>query len=319
LGNSGLLLVVVLAAGFFFAVETGWLEQFKGDDPEPTPYPTYTPIPTHTATPSPTSTSTPFPTSTPFHSSNKINGVWCYGNTLLNTAFFESMVNLKIKNVFWQCVRVNSDNSLTQTVDDSTISNSVSIGKSYGVNVWLWVGTYPHNVFGEVDISTVEKRNIYINNILGIAEKGFYGVQEDSEDFTSSSLTNGQHDIRYVWFCNNLSMVLHNHGLKLMVYAPAVWSNFNTQCVPYFQGIDFLFVACRYDSFSHFKNDIEQFTSNTALPVLFGVGYGVSVASDVEWINSLTLPSNLKGFNVYCYADMDFFDWNTWDNWNLKN
>jgi hypothetical protein len=244
---------------------------------------------------------------------SEINALYSY-ETSLSMTDFETFSDHNITDLFWQAVTVGNDSSINLRVSGATINSVLVLGSTYGINVWLWVGTYPHDASGQVDISTEGARTTLIDNIMVVMNTyNFYGCVEDIEDLTASSVTSGQKDIRYVWFANNLTVALHAQGQKSLSYVPAVWSNFNTLYLPYMSGQDYLQVVPVYSDYATWESMTDQFLANTDLDCTFGIGYG---ATDIDWIDTYGLPSELVGFVIYCY---DTFVWSEWDAWSTKN
>lgn len=244
---------------------------------------------------------------------SEINALYSY-ETSLSMTDFETFSDHNITDLFWQAVTVGNDSSINLRVSGATINSVLVLGSTYGINVWLWVGTYPHDASGQVDISTEGARTTLIDNIMVVMNTyNFYGCVEDVEDLTEASCTSGQKDIRYVWFANNLTVALHAQGQKSLSYVPAVWSNFNTLYLPYMSGQDYLQVVPVYSDYATWESMTDQFLANTDLDCTFGIGYG---ATDIDWIDTYGLPSELVGFVIYCY---DTFVWSEWDAWSTKN
>jgi hypothetical protein len=97
------------------------------------------------------------------------NAVWCYPEDV-SSSMLQTLVNGQVFNVFMGFAFPNPSNlgSLNHKRSDAQTSNAVSLIKNYDsrFHVWAWVGTYPHDSSGAVDLSTSGNRALLVSPML---------------------------------------------------------------------------------------------------------------------------------------------------------
>ncbi|HKZ45428.1 MAG TPA: VCBS repeat-containing protein [archaeon] len=273
------------------------------------------------------------------------NAVWVYQSEI-NTAMLQNLVSHKIFNVFLSVGYPNpsDDPALTGIVPDGEIGILVSQSQVAAdlnllasvdsrLRLWAWVGTFSSgddatgHANAKVDVSTSSNRAAIIKNIVKIAQMGFYGVQDDTEDITANSAdpATGQMNMNMVNFWNEEATALHNIGVKLATFTPAVWYNFNTLYLPQMTGMDYHVTGIGVNSGqSSFNTQMTQFMANTNIPVIIDIESDNSgnAAELISWIDAWPVTSypNVVGFALYNYGSYTSDgDWAAWDSWALKD
>jgi len=278
---------------------------------------------------------------------DKFNGVWCSKNAL-NTTMLKACVSHQIFNIYLGVgyPKPSQYPSLTGIVPDHETGISVTKAQvdSYNkllasvdsrLKLWAWFGTWSSlgtsdsngHALGQVDISTKSNRTAIIDAIVDVAGWGFYGVQDDTEDFTPNSrLANGQYGQNQIDFWNDETIALHTIGVKVAIFTPAVWNNFNSVYLPKMKGMDYLISAGFWvsDTQPTFNTQMRQFLKNTKIPVAIDIqsSNAGDCATLISWIEGLPLSSypNVIGFSLYEYAAFtSHSDWAAWDKWTVKN
>ena len=278
---------------------------------------------------------------------DKFNGVWCFKNDL-NSTMLKACVSHQVFNIFLNVgypkpsqyptlIGIVPDHetgiSVSKTQVDSYIKLLASVDSR--LKLWAWFGTWSSlgttdsngHELGQVDVSTKSNRTAIIDALVDVAKWGFDGVQDDTEDFTPNSrLANGQFGPNQVDFWNDETIALHNIGVKVAIFTPAVWYNFNSMYLPQMKGMDYIISAGFWvsDTQPTFNTQMRQFLKNTKIPVAIDIQSSDAgdCAALISWIEGLPLSSypNVIGFSLYEYnAFTSHSDWKAWDNWTTKN
>ena len=278
--------------------------------------------------------------------STTFNGIWLFQPDL-TTAMLQSCVANQIFNIFLSVGYPNPSQypSLTGIVPStetgfhptvSQISDDLALLASVDsrLKLWAWFGTYGYSggneghQYGQVDISTSGNRNALIAVLVSLAhDYGFYGVQDDTEDYTTNSLTSsGQWGSWQVAFWNAEATACHAVGLKFAPFLEAGWSNFNTVYVPQFTGMDYLIISAMMGQTQSFwTTQIAEFLTHTTLPVIIDLeeDHSGDITTQISWVDALPASSysNIVGFSLYCWNGLvgQSSDWSSWSSWTTKN
>ena len=271
------------------------------------------------------------------------NGIWL-SQADLTTSMLEQCVANGIFNVFLNTGYPNPSEypSLTGIVPSaecglvfgkSTVASDLALLASVDsrLKLWAWFGTFSSgddatgHANAKVDISTAANRDAIISVLTSIAKSwGFYGVQDDTEDFTSNCLTgNGQWGSWQVDYFNAGAIAAHNVGLKFAPFVAPYWYNFNLIYLSQLTGMDYLVMAAMVPSGGTTQLDwttqVTEFLDNTNLPVIIDLENDISgdVTTQISWVNALPSSSysNLVGFALYNWKSMDTPDWASWNIW----
>jgi hypothetical protein len=278
-------------------------------------------------------------------STSNLNGIWVYQSDI-NAQMLKNLVSNDIFNVYLDMgypspdLGYYPDPTLTGIVPADEAGTSVTQAQVTAdlqllasvdprLHLWAWVGTWSNagtsdatgHALAKVDISTASNRAAIIKDIVKIAEMGFYGVQDDTEDITANSQTsNGQDGPDSVAFWNSEAVALHSAGnYKLAPFTPGFWDIFNTQYLPQLTGMDYLIMASPI-----FAAQLPEFLTHTSLPVIIDIDSNTAgdAATIISELNALPVSSypNVVGFALYDYETYTSDgDWTVWYNWPTKN
>jgi hypothetical protein len=183
--------------------------------------------------------------------------------------------------------------------------------------IYAWIGSYPHDASGQIDLSTSGYRQAMINSVVACAQKGFDGIQDNIEDVTAGTTYANQ-----VTYWNALTTALHGVGKECIVYTlPWDWN------VNYWSTINADYIAMSMyafdgtpDSEADFKYYMDLALTKTTSPCLLSMihgGTGETIADQLGWIgDQITLHgtySNLAGFALYEYSGILSSEWAAWD------
>ena len=278
---------------------------------------------------------------------NKFNGIWCFKSDM-NATFLKNCVSHQIFNIFVNVgypkpsqyptlvgIVPANESGINVTKVQVDNYNKLLASVDSRLKLWAWFGTWntdgktdaEGHALAKVDVSTVANRTAIIDAIVDVAGWGFYGIQDDTEDFTENSKnSNGQFGDHVVNFWNDETVAMHKLGLKIAIFTPAVWHNFNTLYLPKMKGMDYIIAAGLTASSSEtsFYTQMRQFLKNTKIPVTIDIQSDYHGASEklINWINGLPLSSysNIVGYSLYDYRNFQSHtDWAAWDQWTAKD
>lgn len=134
-------------------------------------------------------------------------------------------------------------NDIDYELTDAQITTMINAFHVAGINVLAWVMAFDK----PMDISAANRQNLY-NSIIRLMNKGFDGLNEDIEVWTTGSFAS---DLIQDWldYINGLMPLLHGMGKLATVCAPMDWrQNINPNLI-----CDFI-VSMFYSSQSTFEN-----------------------------------------------------------------
>jgi hypothetical protein len=261
------------------------------------------------------------------------NAIWCFESDL-SPAMLADCVAHKIFDIY-VCVGYPNTadySSLTGVVTanqwglqmtQTGVSNALALLASVDsrFKLWGWMGTYSwttaHGVDAYVDFTTPSKRIVLVAAMVDIAEWGFYGLQDDTEDFANKNTDEVNQALVEYW--NLLGLALHSINVKLATFTPAVWHNFNTIYLSGLTTPDYSILVPRYDSEAIWGHDVTEALANSTCPVMLSFGQGFLIDA-LGWFDTLA-PSGISGFALYSWSDaggISGAEWTTWDAWVPK-
>ncbi len=297
------------------------------------------------------------------------NAVWCWESDI-DEYMLNDLVSHNIFNVFVHVGYPNwYDDSRLSTINPVTgipivpeyeigISNWVTLENVASLNqllasvdsrlkLWAWFGTwsndprtdpdnYDHSghFYAKVDLSTENYRSWLIENIVRVADYGFYGVQDDTEDVYQTS-TFAQMMQDQVDFWNEEQIALNEIGVKLATFTyagpPSLWT-YN----PPFEfvkqlNVDYIIACPDYSQTQEvidyygpieeiWESEITAALSDANSPVIINT----HMPSHPDWlypklleIDTYSYP-NFVGHASYHYRIISDDDWNAWDNYMVS-
>ena len=299
------------------------------------------------------------------------NGVWCYKKNI-DTAMLKDLVSHQIFNVFVAVGYPNwEDDSRLSTINPVTglpivpenevgimitpqeVANFNQLLASVDprLRLWAWFGTWSSlgtsdasgHELAKVDLSTSTYRSWIIENIVRVANYGFYGIQDDTEDIYQTS-TFAQRMQDQVYFWNEEQVALRAAGKKLATFTyagpPSLWTyNPPYEFVKQLK-VDYIILTAdshqtqevidNYGSVEEiWKNEIKNGLSAAQSPALVNVpsAYGSGVKErplnvllqSLSEINPTSYPS-YAGHTIYIYdftkaEAITSSEWTAWDNY----
>lgn len=273
----------------------------------------------------------------------KINCIYCYLSDITES-MLEALVTHNIFNVYLSCGYPNPAQypALTGivpaeecgvTITEENVTNTLALMATVDerFKLWAWFGTWSNegeddaegHALAQVDISTAGNRTAIITVLATIAQWGFYGVADDTEDINEASQTEtGQMGDCSVAFWNSLASTLTGLGIKMSAYTPAVWYNFNMNYVSQLTGQDYLIMVGPNDA--TYTTRATEFLTHTSLPVIpyiiiGGSGDMNTVTGHIEALPIASYPE-ICGYVLYTWDSVtDGGEWTEWDAWTPKN
>lgn len=274
--NYGLLMVVVLASGFFFISQEGYLTP----NPEPTP--------------------TPYPTNPPFN--NYIKAVY-----LNPSDYSEQCINFldvnKVNLVFMQVGEWRTDGTIFYYSSDSVYQNFNNVIKARLPSCQVQARVLCVGGFQQpVNLADENVKQNMIASAVECVSKGFDGFNDDTENYLGSESS-------LVSYWNSLNQRLNSAGKKLSVDMMAYF-NYPYEEMLSSLNVDLVCVML-YNDFGSFDKLSFQTLMNNALeasnsPVLISVyPKGFSYSTLQGWVSEqLNVESYNKyvGFGVWQYS-----------------
>ncbi len=280
------------------------------------------------------------------------NGVWVYTQDLLGsgaTALLQDCVAREIFDIYMNVGYPSPAQgtvtfpSLSGFVPDSEIgitctsANVTTILATLAsvdsrLKLWAWFGTWSSDNGGgddalghqnaKISINTPTRRSALITAIMTVANWGFYGIQDDTEDLNADSLeASGQYGATYITFTNDLATAAHAAGKKYIPFVPSVWYNFSNSFLQDLTVPDAIIMAGHNDSDIGQWNTLAQlFFDKAPRPVIYNFGWP-AVAPTMTRLNSLPfsgVASKIVGYSWYMYYDWQG-NWGTWDSWRASH
>lgn len=270
------------------------------------------------------------------------NGVWIQPYSALTTSVLNALKAQGIFNIYLTCGYPNAtDDPLLSGIVSPTeigilvtqqqVINAVGLCASVDsrFRLWAWFGTWSWDNDGgddatghanaKVDISTSANRTKIINALMRVANWGFYGVQDDTEDLTDNCLTSGQYNDKYVSFVNELAAACHLVDKPLHTFTPGLWYNFNANYASTITGPD-LVILVMTDAYTQtdWLNLSRQFLDECPRPVLLNASNNQTWFDRMDLLPLATYPQ-IKGCTFYQYSNWSANSWTYWSTWKADN
>lgn len=211
-------------------------------------------------------------------------------------------------------------------MNETDVANALALLSSVDsrLKLWGWMGTYSwlggHGANAYVDFTTASNRNALVAVMTEIAGWGFYGLQDDTEDFANKNTPTVNAALVSYW--NQLSTSLHAINVKCSTYTFAGWYNFNTINLPDLTEPDYSIIVPREDTEANWKNDVAQAIAYSNCPIMLELSAGTLIDS-MDWFDELSAISGvIEGFALYSWSDgggISSGEWSTWNTWSPKN
>ena len=277
------------------------------------------------------------------------NGMWLFKQDLLGSSGISNLQELVSKGIFNVYVNVGFPSptqgsptfpELSGFVPDNEVGIFVSQSEVQQMNaklaqvdsrlkLWAWFGTFAAGDFGDLDghhaarisVNTSARRSAIINACLSIMSWGFYGAQDDAEDFKDDSReSTGQWGTTVVTYFNEFAAAFQAAGYPVHTFVWSGWYNFNNTFLSGLTQPSAIIMAGHNGSGSEWKQLAELFFNNAQRPLIYNFGYS-SIRNDM--VNGLaaypysSVASKLIGYSFY---DMGYWssDWSVWDDWPNK-
>jgi hypothetical protein len=274
-----------------------------------------------------------------------INGIWTW-KSQINSVMLEEMVSHNIFNIFVYVgyPTPDFDPRLSGIVPDTNYGINTSPQEVQSLKqqlasvdsrlkLWAWFGTYStlspvdgisHDL-AEVDLSTSYNRQVIIENMVEVANWGFYGVQDDTEDVIYDSLNQKYQNQFDLW--NEEQIALNQIGVKLATFTYSGPPSFWTYNPPYEfvkqLDVDYIILvqSIWLDSKDVWISEVKQAASAAKSPILVRLEYAYSssfptVTEQIEWLKESGI--SFSGCALYLdYPDGAQEDWVAWDNYLL--
>lgn len=198
------------------------------------------------------------------------------------------------------------------------------------LKIWAWLGTFSTNIYqtppppdnnlsgvdaighywAKISVNTPAKRAAIINACMEVVNWGFYGVQDDTEDFQDDSLEpSRQHGTIVNTFKNEFAMAAHASGKKYHAYLPAIWFTYNNTFLSQITEADAIILVNGVDdpgqAFWH--SQITSFMNNSnGLPVLYNIGWPDTDNWLIAYLNSHPNSASYKANRIVGYVLYDY-------------
>lgn len=258
------------------------------------------------------------------------NGLWAentYGSGNLTDmdALADKLTAGKINFFFPNIAAWNADGTLSYHVSDADITafNNKIRARNPQIKIIPWI----NSAGGPAqDLSTPAERQKRIDQIITLVNKGFDGINEDTEVFTGGTTHQNIAD-----FWNAMAATLKPMG-KLSTVAALAWQDSFIDDIYPQLNIDYLIPMlysgdpgqCNFTE-TRFKDTMNRILTKTNSPILIGMASCGEVGSVTGWIDSEISTRGpypkLKGYSLWAYESwwMQPADWTAWNNWTTKD
>lgn len=200
------------------------------------------------------------------------------------------------------------------------------------LKLWAWFGTWSTDNAGgddatghlnaKIDVDTAPRRAAIIAACMTVARWGFYGIQDDTEDFRPASLPGGQPGAAVMSFFNEFAAAARAEGFRYRPFIQCVWTNVNVTHIPTLTGPDEIILAgpTVNEGQPWLTARFTEFFANVQRPVIFNFGdQGTApwMASALDAMFS-SLSSKIAGYALYQFSDWTG-NWGQWDAWRAAH
>jgi hypothetical protein len=281
------------------------------------------------------------------------NGMWCFKNDLLGSSGVAHLQTLVSKGIFNVYVNVGFPSpgqgtprfpELSGFVPASEIGIIVSQSEvntmkakmaqvDSRLKLWAWFGSYStagsddasgHNL-ARISVNTAAKRSAVVNACLSIMSYGFYGAQDDTEDFQADSLeSNGQFGTVTNAYFNHFASTFKAAGYPVHSFIPSGWYAYNSNFVQQLTEPSAIILAGHGHNGSMsaelWRQLTQLFFQNARAPILFNFGYSSIIDAQVNGLRNYPLSAVQDKIAGYTFYEIGFWNnnWSIWDNWPHK-
>lgn len=201
------------------------------------------------------------------------------------------------------------------------------------LKLWAWFGTWSSDNAGgddgighqnaRIDVDTLQRRTAVINACMTVARWGFYGIQDDTEDFRPASLEpNGQYGTTVVTFMNQFAAAAKAEGFKYHAYVPCVWFNFGSVFISQLTEPDALILAPQNDDPGQttFNQLYTLHFQNAQRPIQYNFGQPYQHPWLFDRLEALPISgviNKIEGYVAYLFNAWTG-NWGIWDTWRAK-
>lgn len=201
------------------------------------------------------------------------------------------------------------------------------------LKLWAWLGTWSTDNAGgddatghqnaKIDVDTPARRTAVINACMTVARWGFYGIQDDTEDFRPASLEpSGQYGSTVVTFFNQFAVAARAEGFKYHAYIPCVWSNFGNVFISQLTEPDAIILSPNASDPGQttFNAVYSVHFQNAVRPLIFNFGWPAInswLATRLEGLPISSVINKITGYVWYTYRDWEN-NWGAWDSWRAQ-
>lgn len=281
------------------------------------------------------------------------NGIWFYVNDMLGSNVSARLTECVSKDLFNIYVNVGYPSpaqgvitfpELSGFVPNSEIGILVTQAQVQQMlaacaavdprlKLWAWFGTWSSDNAGgddgtghqnaKIDVDTPQRRAAVINACMTVARWGFYGIQDDTEDFRPASLEpSGQYGSTVVTFMNQFAAAAKAEGFKYHAYIPCVWFNFGNVFVSQLTEPDALIFAPQNDDPGQtaFNQLYSLHFQNAVRPVQYNFGQPYQhpwLFNRLEALPISSVINKIEGYVAYLFNSWTG-NWGPWDTWRAQ-
>jgi hypothetical protein len=269
---------------------------------------------------SPTPTPTPTPTSS-------VSAIWTLpkmGSSL--TTMLNNLQSANIKHIYLQVGdwNTNHDGTIEYYYSDTTFTTFIDTVHQFNseMKVFAWVESYWANTH-PLDLSTSGARATAVSSVIDCMSKGFDGIEDDIESWVGT-------DQDLINFLNAEAAAVNALGKESVptLICTYAWAD-DVDVAPYLN-VDYI-APMLYTDYPYSETDLKarmhSFLINAGSPVLpslivcHSLGYG-TLEEQFTWIDDQITQhgrySNLRGFAIFIYDNMQTDDWTAWNDWTTK-
>ncbi len=200
------------------------------------------------------------------------------------------------------------------------------------LKLWAWFGTWSTDNAGgddaighanaKIDVDTAPRRAAIIAACMTVARWGFYGIQDDTEDFRPASLPGGQPGSAVMSFFNEFAAAARAEGFRYRPFIQCVWTNVNEVYIPTLTGPDEIILAgpTANEGQDWLTARFTEFFANVQRPVIFNFGDRGTAPWMATALDAMfsSLSSKIAGYALYQFSDWTG-NWGQWDAWRTAH
>lgn len=200
------------------------------------------------------------------------------------------------------------------------------------LKMWAWFGTWSTDNAGgddaighlnaKIDVDTAPRRAAIIAACMTVARWGFYGIQDDTEDFRPASLPGEQPGSAVMSFFNEFAAAARAEGFRYRPFIQCVWENVNEVFIPTLTGPDEIILAgpTVNEGQDWLTERFGEFFASAQRPVIFNFGDRVTAPWMAAALDAMfsSLSSKIAGYALYQFSDWTG-NWGLWDAWRAAH